>query len=195
MKIKLPKEIKHLLKELNRYDYSAYVVGGAIRNQLLGLPVKDYDIATSATPDKVQEIFENKKMYVIPTGLQHGTVTVVAGKYNVEITTYRKDGEYSDNRRPDNVEFTTSLKEDLSRRDFTINALAYNPYVKCGIIDYFNGMKDLKKKKISCVGSAEERFYEDALRMARAIRFANQLNFDIDYDIRIAILNLKGNMK
>lgn len=193
-KIKIPKNINSILCKLdNKSGFQAYVVGGAIRNQLLKLPVKDWDITTNATPTQVQEIFEKENQYVVPTGLQHGTVTVVDGIDNVEITTFRIDGKYSDGRRPDSVEFTNSLKDDLSRRDFTINALAYNK--QSGIVDYFNGMQDLKDKKIKCVGNAHDRFSEDALRMLRAIRFANQLNFSLDYEIEKEIRKLKSNIQ
>ena len=149
--------------------------GGAVRDSILNRPVHDWDICTSATPSEMLEIFKDKK--IIETGLQHGTVTVVVDGEPYEITTYRIDGIYSDNRRPDTVTFTDKLLEDLRRRDFTINAMAYND--EEGLIDPFNGMEDIKYKKISCVGCAEDRFGEDALRILRAIRFAAQLEFAI----------------
>ena len=149
--------------------------GGAVRDSILNRPVHDWDICTSATPFEMLEIFKNRK--IIETGLQHGTVTVVVNGEPYEITTYRIDGIYSDNRRPDTVTFTDKLVEDLRRRDFTINAMAYND--EEGLIDPFNGMEDIKYKKISCVGCAEDRFGEDALRILRAIRFAAQLEFTI----------------
>ncbi len=192
-RISLPWYVKDILRILDKAGFECYVVGGAVRDSLLGRPVHDYDITTNALPEQIIEIFENKDFTVCPTGLQHGTVTIVNGRYNIEVTTYRIDGEYSDNRRPDTVEFTTSLKEDLARRDFTINALAYNP--KVGIIDEFNGIEDLQKRIIKCVGNPEERFNEDSLRIVRAIRFANQLDFSIDYDTLIEILKLKDNLK
>ena len=145
--------------------------GGAVRDSILNRPVHDWDICTSATPSEMLEIFKDKK--IIETGLQHGTVTVVVDGEPYEITTYRIDGIYSDNRRPDTVTLTDKLVEDLRRRDFTINAMAYND--EEGLIDPFNGMEDIKYKKISCVGRAEDRFGEDALRILRAIRFAAQL--------------------
>ena len=146
-----------------------------MRDSILNRPVHDWDICTSATPSEMLEIFKDKK--IIETGLQHGTVTVVVDGEPYEITTYRIDGIYSDNRRPDTVTFTDKLLEDLRRRDFTINAMAYND--EEGLIDPFNGMEDIKYKKISCVGRAEDRFGEDALRILRAIRFAAQLEFAI----------------
>ena len=149
------------------------MVGGCVRDSVLGRKPHDYDICTSATPDEILQVFPYEE--IIPTGLQHGTVTILINKEPFEVTTYRIDGDYSDNRRPDNVTFTKNLVEDLRRRDFTINAMAYNP--KTGLIDPFNGMEDIKYKKIRCVGSAEDRFNEDALRILRAIRFEAQLGF------------------
>ena len=164
----------HMLQD---NGHSAYVVGGCVRDSILNRRVHDWDICTSATPAEMLEIFKDKK--IIETGLQHGTITVVLDGETYEITTYRIDGVYSDNRRPDSVEFTDRLEEDLKRRDFTINAMAYNDDV--GIIDPFGGMIDLKDQTIRCVGSPKERFDEDALRILRAIRFAAQLDFSIDY--------------
>ena len=163
-----------------------------MRDSILNRPVHDWDICTSATPSEMLEIFKDKK--IIETGLQHGTVTVVVDGEPYEITTYRIDGIYSDNRRPDTVTFTDKLVEDLRRRDFTINAMAYND--EEGLIDPFNGMEDIKYKKISCVGRAEDRFGEDALRILRAIRFAAQLEFAImpgtDWEIHKQYKNLEN---
>ena len=163
-----------------------------MRDSILNRPVHDWDICTSATPSEMLEIFKDKK--IIETGLQHGTVTVVVNGEPYEITTYRIDGIYSDNRRPDTVTFTDKLVEDLRRRDFTINAMAYND--EEGLIDPFNGMKDIKYKEISCVGCAEDRFGEDALRILRAIRFAAQLEFIImpstDWEIHKQYKNLEN---
>ena len=163
-----------------------------MRDSILNRPVHDWDICTSATPSEMLEIFKDKK--IIETGLQHGTVTVVVDGEPYEITTYRMDGIYSDNRRPDTVTFTDKLVEDLRRRDFTINAMAYND--EEGLIDPFNGMEDIKYKKISCVGRAEDRFGEDALRILRAIRFAAQLEFAImpgtDWEIHKQYKNLEN---
>ena len=174
-KINIPADANELIHTLQNNGHSAYIVGGCVRDSILGRTPHDYDICTSATPSEMLEIFKDKK--IIETGLQHGTVTVVVNGEPYEITTYRIDGVYSDNRRPDTVTFTDKLVEDLRRRDFTINAMAYND--EEGLIDPFNGMEDIKYKKINCVGFAEDRFGEDALRILRAIRFAAQLEFTI----------------
>ncbi len=171
--IEVPVPVNYIIQELEKCGHGAYMVGGCVRDSVLGRKPHDYDICTSATPDEILKAFPNEE--IIPTGLQHGTVTILINKEPFEVTTYRIDGDYSDNRRPDNVTFTRSLVEDLQRRDFTINAMAYNP--KTGLIDPFNGMEDIKYKKIRCVGFAEDRFNEDALRILRAIRFEAQLGF------------------
>ncbi len=171
--IEVPVSVNYIIQELEKCGHEAYMVGGCVRDSVLGRKLHDYDICTSATPGEILEVFPNEE--VIPTGLKHGTVTILINKEPYEVTTYRIDGDYSDNRRPDNVTFTKSLVEDLQRRDFTINAMAYNP--KTGLIDPFSGMEDIKYKKIRCVGSAEDRFNEDALRILRAIRFEAQLGF------------------
>lgn len=172
-RIEVPAPVYFIIQELEKHGHEAYMVGGCVRDSVLGRKPHDYDICTSATPDEILQAFPYEE--IIPTGLQHGTVTILINKEPFEVTTYRIDGDYSDNRRPDNVTFTKNLFEDLRRRDFTINAMAYNP--KTGLIDPFNGMEDIKYKKIRCVGSAEDRFNEDALRILRAIRFEAQLNF------------------
>lgn len=172
-RIEVPAPVYFIIQELEKHGHEAYMVGGCVRDSVLGRKPHDYDICTSATPDEILQAFPYEE--IIPTGLQHGTVTILINKEPFEVTTYRIDGDYSDNRRPDNVIFTKNLVEDLRRRDFTINAMAYNP--KTGLIDPFNGMEDIKYKKIRCVGSAEDRFNEDALRILRAIRFEAQLNF------------------
>ncbi len=164
-----------LLNELNSHGYEAYVVGGAIRSYLLGLPIHDYDLTTNALPAQMKEVFH--QYHTIDTGIEHGTVTVVIHHTPVEITTYRKDSAYLDHRHPDHVEFTPSLEEDCKRRDFTINAMCYHP--KTGIIDFFQGQQDLANKKIRCIGEPEKRIEEDALRILRAIRFAARLSFSI----------------
>ena len=171
--IEVPVPVNYIIQELEKSGHEAYMVGGCVRDSVLGRKPHDYDICTSATPDEILKTFSNEE--IIPTGLQHGTITILINKEPFEVTTYRIDGDYSDNRRPDNVTFTKNLVEDLRRRDFTINAMAYNP--KTGLIDPFNGMEDIKYKKIRCVGSAEDRFNEDALRILRAIRFEAQLGF------------------
>ncbi len=173
--IEVPAPVYFIIQELEKCGYEAYMVGGCVRDSVLGRKPHDYDICTSATPDEIIEAFPFEE--IIPTGLQHGTVTILINGEPYEVTTFRLDGKYSDNRRPDSVEFTDNLIEDLKRRDFTINAMAYNP--KTGLIDPFNGLEDIEYKKIDCVGSAKERFEEDALRILRAIRFASQLDFTI----------------
>ena len=171
--VEVPVPVNYIIQKLEKCGHEAYMVGGCVRDSVLGRKPHDYDICTSATPDEILKAFPDEE--IIPTGLQHGTVTILINKEPFEVTTYRIDGDYSDNRRPDNVTFTKNLVEDLRRRDFTINAMAYNP--KTGLIDPFNGMEDIKYKKIRCVGSAEDRFNEDALRILRAIRFEAQLGF------------------
>lgn len=155
--------------------YEAFAVGGCVRDCLMGKVPHDYDITTSALPEQMQEVFSS--LHVIETGLQHGTLTVMLGKVGYEVTTYRSDGTYSDNRRPDSVQFGVPLREDLKRRDFTVNAMAYNP--TRGLVDLFGGQDDLKNGIIRAVGDAEERFREDSLRILRAIRFSSVLDFDI----------------
>lgn len=171
--IEIPESVSYIIQELEKCGHEAYMVGGCVRDSILGRKPHDYDICTSATPDETLKAFPDEE--IIPTGLQHGTVTILINKEPFEVTTYRIDGDYSDNRRLDNVTFTKNLVEDLRRRDFTINAMAYNS--KTGLIDPFNGMEDIKYKKIRCVGSAEDRFNEDTLRILRAIRFEAQLGF------------------
>ena len=176
MMINLPEEVKTLLNKLHNNNHKAYVCGGAVRDAIIGQTPKDWDICTSARPTEMIKIFKDEK--VIPTGLQHGTITVMMNDNPIEITTFRCDGKYSDNRRPDYVEFTTDVIEDLKRRDFTINAMAYNE--EEGLIDPFDGKSDLSKRIIRCVGNPEERFDEDALRILRALRFSARLDFNID---------------
>lgn len=175
-RIKIPDNANTIINTLQNNGHSACVVGGCVRDSLMGRIPHDWDICTSATPDQMLEIFKNYR--VIETGLKHGTVTIVIDGEQYECTTYRIDGKYSDNRRPDNVTFTNDLVEDLKRRDFTINAMAYNDIE--GLIDPFGGTEDIKENTIQCVGSAKDRFGEDALRILRAIRFASQLDFTIE---------------
>ena len=179
-KINIPKEAKWLIHELNVLDYEAYVVGGCIRDSLLGKKPKDWDICTDAKPENVRDIFRIHGLEVIETGLQHGTVTIhFPGGDNYEITTFRVDGEYSDGRHPDSVKFIDNITADLARRDFTINAMAYNDDV--GLIDPFGGAKDLRMRLIRCVGDPDKRFQEDSLRILRAMRFASTYGFQIVY--------------
>jgi len=183
----LPSYVNIVLDMLNDSGYESYIVGGCVRDFLLKRTPNDFDITTNAQPLQTKEVF--KDFHVIETGLQHGTVTVVIDNTPVEITTYRIDGSYSDGRHPDSVEYTSKLKDDLSRRDFTINAMAYN-HVN-GIVDKFHGIHHLNDKVIKCVGEPSQRFSEDALRILRAIRFASQLNFSIDTDTSYMLHNLK----
>lgn len=184
MKIELPEKVSRILNTLQEHGYEAYAVGGCIRDTLLGRVPGDWDITTSATPQQVKELFAK----TIDTGIQHGTVTVMIGREGFEVTTYRIDGEYEDARHPKKVIFTSNLLEDLKRRDFTINAMAYNE--ADGLVDAFGGIEDLKAKVIRCVGVATERFTEDALRMMRAVRFSAQLDFEIEEGTRQAICEL-----
>lgn len=181
MKIFIPKDVNFIINTFYKNNYEAYMVGGCVRDSILGNDPKDYDITTSSKPDNTILLF-NK---TIPTGLKHGTVTVLINNNPYEVTTFRTDGTYLDNRRPSSVNFVTDIKEDLSRRDFTINALAYNDIT--GLIDYFNGVNDIQNKIIRCVGNPDKRFKEDALRMLRAIRFSCQLSFDIEVNTLNAI--------
>ena len=182
LKMILPKNVSYIISKLEQAGYEAYAVGGCVRDTLLERKPQDWDITTSAKPLEIKQLFKK----TIDTGIQHGTVTVMLDHIGYEVTTYRIDGEYEDNRHPKKVEFTDNLKLDLERRDFTINAMAYND--KRGLIDEFEGIKDLKDGIIRCVGDAGQRFDEDALRMLRAVRFAGQLGFEIDDNTRNAIV-------
>lgn len=184
MKIELPEKVKLLLNTIQEGGYEAYVVGGCVRDSLLGRIPDDWDITTSATPVQVKALFPR----TIDTGIQHGTVTVMLGREGFEVTTYRIDGKYEDSRHPKEVLFTPNLQEDLRRRDFTINAMAYNE--KEGIVDLFGGMEDLGLGKICCVGDAKARFEEDALRIMRAVRFSAQLGYEIEDKTAGAIVKL-----
>ena len=178
--MKYPEYVKNCIEMLEVSGYAAYAVGGAVRDLMLGKEPSDWDITTNATPFQTLEVFKNLR--TIPTGIKHGTVTVLFestdGCRPIEITTFRIDGEYRDSRHPENVEFSRNLHDDLSRRDFTVNAMAYNE--KEGIVDDFGGKDDLKNRTIRAVGNPEKRFTEDALRILRAFRFASQLNFEIE---------------
>lgn len=174
IKLRIPIEIEYMLEQLEKNGFEAYVVGGAVRNLLMGIEPCDWDIASSAPPEAVKSIFDR----TADTGITHGTVTVIQGRCCADVTTYRKESGYSDSRHPDTVEFISDLQEDLKRRDFTINAIAYNP--RTGCVDYFYGMDDIRRRIVRCIGKAEERFREDALRMLRAVRFATTLGFIIE---------------
>ncbi len=184
MKIQLPEDVKNIIEILEANGYEAFAVGGCVRDTLLFRTPGDWDVTTSAKPEEVKALFS----HTIDTGIQHGTVTVMIEKNGYEVTTYRIDGEYEDGRHPKDVTFTSNLIEDLKRRDFTINAMAYNERV--GLVDEFDGVKDLENKVIRCVGNPRERFSEDALRMLRAVRFAAQLGFSIDEETKEAIREL-----
>lgn len=186
--IQLPEKVKYIIDTIMEAGYEAYAVGGCIRDSILGREPDDWDITTSASPYQVKELFPR----TIDTGLQHGTVTVMMDKEGFEVTTYRIDGEYEDARHPKEVIFTSNLIEDLKRRDFTINAMAYNE--KNGLIDVFEGMEDIHRKVIRCVGSPMERFTEDALRMMRAVRFSAQLGYEIEAETAEAIKVLAPNL-
>lgn len=180
----LPVNVQEIITTLENAGYEAYAVGGCVRDTLLNKEPDDWDITTSATPEQAKALFAR----TIDTGIQHGTITVLIGKETYEVTTYRIDGEYEDSRHPKEVIFTSNLLEDLKRRDFTINAMAYND--RSGIVDAFDGMQDLEKGIIRCVGNPAERFTEDALRMMRAVRFSGQLGYGIDETTGEAIKEL-----
>ena len=185
--MKLPQYISALLDTLESAGFEAFVVGGCVRDSLLGIPPEDWDICTSAKPHVIQDVFSDNM--VIPTGLQHGTVTVVTPQGNAEITTFRSDGIYTNHRHPDSVSFVDNIYVDLGRRDFTVNAMAYAPRI--GFVDPYHGTKDLEHRVLRCVGNPEERFREDALRILRALRFAAVYDFTINSSTAIAMLNNK----
>ena len=188
MKLEIPSSAEKILRILEDSGYEAYVVGGCVRDSILGRCPDDWDITTSASPEQVKALFHR----TVDTGLQHGTVTVLMDREGFEVTTYRVDGDYEDGRHPKEVMFTASLEEDLKRRDFTINAMAYHP--DRGIVDLFHGMEDMKNQVIRCVGDPMERFGEDALRILRAVRFSAQLGFSIHENTRQGIYALAGNL-
>ena len=210
MTIQMPEDVKYILEKLNSAGYEAYAVGGCVRDSILGRNPDDWDITTSAKPEETKALFPK----TIDTGIQHGTVTVMRNHIGYEVTTYRIDGEYEDSRHPKEVIFTSDLLEDLKRRDFTINAMAYNHLEdsdlnigidvgknrnsfdnqKSGLVDAFGGMEDIENKIIRCVGNPIHRFEEDALRMMRAVRFSAQLGYAIEEDTKKAICVLAGNL-
>ena len=190
MNISIPKEVERALNILQNNNFEAYIVGGCVRDSIMGKLPSDWDITSSAKPEEIIKCFKGYK--TIETGLKHGTITVIIGKMPIEITTYRIDGEYTDNRRPDEVFFTSDISFDLKRRDFTINALAYN---EKGIIDLYGGMADIKNKIIKCVGDPNERFEEDGLRILRALRFASVLEFRIEKNTAYCIYKNKHLLK
>lgn len=181
--IQIPEHALTVVERLERYGYEAYVVGGCVRDSLLGRNPKDWDVCTNALPEEVLRVF--KRFHVIKTGLQHGTVTVMVSHQPVEVTTFRIDGVYTDNRHPDSVNFVSRVEEDLARRDFTINAMAYNP--TRGLVDAFGGQEDLRAGIIRCVGEPDARFNEDGLRILRALRFAARYDFGIETETAFSI--------
>ena len=188
MKISLPKDVEYIINTLQRAGYEAYAVGGCVRDTILNREPDDWDITTSAKPMEIKRLFP----VTIDTGIQHGTVTALKNHVGYEVTTYRIDGEYADNRHPKEVIFTANLKEDLLRRDFTINAMAYNH--EEGIIDEYGGLDDIRDGIIRCVGNPYDRFSEDALRIMRAVRFSAQLGYRIEEETSKAIIKLSPNL-
>lgn len=189
IKIAVPGKARHILRTLQAAGFEAYVVGGCVRDSLMGREPGDWDVTTSARPEQVKALFP----YTVDTGIKHGTVTVMLGKDGFEVTTYRIDGKYEDNRHPKEVIYTPSLREDLRRRDFTVNAMAYND--EKGLVDYYRGMEDMEIGVVRCVGVPEERFEEDALRILRAVRFSAQLGFHIDSFTMKAIQKLSPSLQ
>lgn len=191
MKLNIPEAAAAVIAALERCGYEAFAVGGCVRDAILGRKPNDWDVTTSAHPDKTLEIFSSLPDFkAIPTGIAHGTVTVVYQKTPIEVTTYRIDGEYSDSRHPDSVNFTDSIAADLARRDFTVNAMAYSD--ERGLVDPYGGVRDLEAGIIRCVGSPRERFSEDALRILRALRFSSVLGFTVEADTANAAVELKS---
>lgn len=188
MTLQLPEKAAYIIHTLEQAGFEAYAVGGCIRDSLLGKDPEDWDITTSALPEQIKALFP----HTVDTGIQHGTVTVICQKEAFEVTTYRVDGKYEDARHPKEVTFTASLKEDLQRRDFTVNAMAYNE--KTGLVDEFCGIADLRNGIIRCVGAANQRFGEDALRMMRAVRLAAQMGFEIEEDTYRAMAGMAENI-
>lgn len=186
-KIHIPEQVNMVLNTLEKHGYEAFIIGGCVRDAIMGIEPKDYDVTTSALPEETKEVFRD--FHVIETGIKHGTVTVMVDNEPIEITTYRIDENYADNRHPENVRFTRSLKEDMARRDFTMNAIAYNP--ACGLVDYYGGVEDIQRGVIRAVGEADKRFEEDALRIMRALRFSAVTGFVIEEDTAEAALRHK----
>ncbi|MBQ4526807.1 MAG: CCA tRNA nucleotidyltransferase [Clostridia bacterium] len=191
MNMYVPDYISDVLNILYNNGFEGYLVGGCVRDVMMGKTPHDFDLTTNALPKEMLSVFSSYR--IIETGIKHGTVTVVSNGENVEITTYRIDGKYLDNRRPEEVTFTRNLHEDLSRRDFTVNALAYSP--KDGLVDIFGGMTDLENRVIRCVGDADKRFNEDGLRIMRALRFSSVLDFDIEDETAKSIHRNKDLLK
>lgn len=190
-RLDLPEYVVRVIDRLEACGYEAYAVGGCVRDMIMGRVPNDYDVTTNALPEETEKCFEGWR--VIETGIKHGTVTVISEGNNIEVTTYRLDGEYADNRHPKEVTFTSDITADLSRRDFTVNAMAYSH--KRGFADDFNGRDDIKSRTLRCVGDPHQRFCEDGLRILRALRFSSVLGFSIDAETAIAIHDLKELLK
>ena len=184
----IPAPVQFVIDRLELAGFHAYCVGGCVRDSIMGILPKDYDVTTSAKPREMQVVFSDCR--VVETGLKHGTLTVVLEGMNIEVTTYRIDGTYDDGRHPDSVTFTDKLSDDLCRRDFTINAMAYSP--ERGLVDIYGGCDDINRQTIRCVGRATERFSEDGLRILRALRFASVLDFDLDEECSDAVRSMKN---
>ena len=178
-----PPAAKTALEMLHGAGFEAYLIGGSVRDSIMGKPTGDIDVTTNAEPSAVEKVFSSFR--VVETGIRHGTVTVIIGGEPVEITTYRSDGEYSDNRHPDSISFSKSLSEDVRRRDFTMNAVAFS--YETGYVDLTGGIEDIRSKTVRCIGSAQSRFHEDALRILRALRFSSVLGFTVDSDAEAAV--------
>ena len=191
MNITIPEKINYIIETFWNNGFEAYCVGGSIRDQLMGVEIGDWDITTSALPEETKELFKDEK--IIDTGIKHGTVSIIKDHEPIEVTTFRIDGEYIDNRHPECVSFTRNLSEDLKRRDFTVNALAYSH--SSGLVDLYGGLNDIENKIIRTVGEAEKRFNEDGLRIMRALRFASTLNFTIEEKTKKAIHKQKDLLK
>lgn len=189
MKITIPDNILYVLNTLKQNGFEAFLVGGCVRDILLGLTPTDFDITTSAKPSQIKSCFKR----TVDTGIKHGTVTVIVDKTPVEVTTFRTEGDYNDSRRPENVCFVTDINKDLSRRDFTVNAIAYNP--EDSFVDSFGGIEDINTKTLRAVGNPKKRFSEDALRIMRLFRFASTLGFSIDCDTKNAAIECSGTLK
>ena len=187
--LKIPEKIKFVLRTLTQNGYEAYIVGGCVRDSLLEIIPSDYDVTTSAKPQEIIGLFDK----TVPTGIKHGTVTVIIENEPIEVTTFRTEGEYKDSRHPQNVKFVTDLSEDLSRRDFTVNAMAYNE--TAGLVDLFGGLGDLENKILRAVGDSDKRFSEDALRILRLFRFASQLEFTPEEKTLNSALKLQKGLK
>ena len=192
IRIEIPDYVKKVLKSLERAGFKAFIVGGCVRDSIMGKIPDDWDVCTSARPEQTMRVF-NGIMPAIPTGIKHGTITILSDKIPVEVTTFRIDGSYSDKRRPDSVSFVTDITRDLSRRDFTINSMAYNTGE--GLVDPFGGRKDISRGVIRCVGEPEKRFSEDALRIIRAIRFASICGFRIEGETENAIREMSESLR